>query len=282
MKHILHIISVLIIIFSVIATSFGLFYSDAGKSYIFINQYGNSVKMFGNGLYKYDSFFMATIFKGTDFAILFIGVPLLIISLLLDYQRNSTRTKLFLTTILSIFAYYSTSIAFGITYNVLHLIYIGLFGLSFFGVIIGISQVRLNDRINIPRKGIKIFLIISGISLFIAWLPDIIISLVNGKSLELIEVYTTQITYVLDMGIISPLCFICLYLLNRESRLGYILLGIMLTICIFVGLMVPIQTLFQIHYGIGLSIQALITKVGIFIVLAIIALYYEIKLFKTV
>lgn len=223
MKHILHIISVLIIIFSVIATSFGLFYSDAGKSYIFINQYGNSVKMFGNGLYKYDSFFMATIFKGTDFAILFIGVPLLIISLLLDYQRNSTRTKLFLTTILSIFAYYSTSIAFGITYNVLHLIYIGLFGLSFFGVIIGISQVRLNDRINIPRKGIKIFLIISGLSLFIAWLPDIIISLVNGKSLELIEVYTTQITYVLDMGIISPLCFICLYLLNRESSCEQVL-----------------------------------------------------------
>lgn len=282
MKHILQIISVLIIVFAVIATSYGLFHSDAGESFIFINQYGDSVKMFGKGLYKNDSFFMATIFKGTDFTILFIGVPLLIISLLLDYKRNNTRTKLFLTAILSLFAYYSTSIAFGITYNFLHLIYIALFGLSFFGVIIGISQIQIKDKIDIPRKGIKVFLIISGISLFIAWLPDIVTSLANGRSLELIEIYTTQITYVLDMGIISPLCFICLYLLNRESSLGYILLGIILTICTFVGLMVPIQTMFQTHYGIELPIQALITKVGIFIVLAIIALYYDIKLFKAV
>ena len=278
----LHIISVLIIILAVIATSFGLFYFDAGEPYFFINQYGDSVKMFGNGLYKYDSYFMATIFKGTDCAILLFGIPLLIISLLLDYKRNNTRTKLFLTAIISIFAYYSTSIAFGVTYNILHLIYIGLFGLSFFGVIIGISQIQLNDSINIPRKGIKIFLIISGMFLFIAWLPDIIVSLANGRSLELIEVYTTQITYVLDMGLIAPICFICLYLLNRKSSFGYILLGIILTIGIFVGLMVPIQTVFQVHYGIELPIEALITKVGIFTVLAIIALYFEIKLFKAV
>ena len=82
------------------------------------------------------------------------------------------------------------------------------------------------------------------------------------------------------MGIISPLCFICLYLLSIKSNLGYILLGIILTICIFVGFMVPIQTLFQMHFGIALPIQALITKVCIFILLAMVAIYYEIKLFK--
>jgi hypothetical protein len=66
--------------------------------------------------------------------------------------------------------------------------------------------------INIPIKkytnGIKIFLFFCGLSLFVAWLPDIIASLINKKSLGLIEIYTTQITYVLDMAIISPLIFI--------------------------------------------------------------------------
>ena len=52
--------------------------------------------------------------KGTDCAILFIGVPALIIALLLDYRRNSIGTKLFLTAILALFAYYSTSVAFGL------------------------------------------------------------------------------------------------------------------------------------------------------------------------
>ena len=185
-KHTLHIISVLIIILSVVATSIGLFYSDAGEAHILVNQYGDSVKIFGNGLYKHDSYFMAPIFKGTDFTILFIGVPLLIISSLLDYKRDITRTKLFFTSILSIFTYYSTSIAFGITYNALHLVYIALFGLSFFGLIIGIGQIRLKNNITIPQKGIKIFLIVSGISLFVAWLPDIIGSLANVRPLELI------------------------------------------------------------------------------------------------
>ena len=160
------------------------------------------------------------------------------------------------------------------------MVYIGLFALSFFGLIVGISQIQFNEKINLSVKGMKIFLIISGISLFIAWLPDIITSLVKGRSLELIEVYTTQITYVLDMGIISPLCFICIYLLNKENRLGYLLLGIMLTVCLLVGVMLPIQTMFQIHYGIELPIGALITKVAIFVVLAITALYFEIKLYK--
>ncbi len=282
MKQTLYIISVLIAVLSVIATSFGLFYSDGGEAYTFINQYGDSVTIFGNGLYKHDSLFMAPIFKGTDCAILFIGVPALIIALLLDYRRNSTDTKLFLTAILALFAYYSTSVAFGVTYNFLHLIYIGLFGLSFFGLIIGISQIQINHKITLSRKGINTFLIISGIALFVAWLPDILVSLANGRSLALIEVYTTEITYVLDMGLISPLCFVCIYLLNKEKRMGYILLAIMLTVGIFVGFMVIVQTLFQIHYDIALPAAALITKVGIFSLLAIAAIYFEVKLFKAI
>lgn len=42
----------------------------------------------------------------------------------------------------------------------------------------------------------KAFLIVTGISLFVAWLPDIITSIKNGTSLDLIEVYTTEITYI--------------------------------------------------------------------------------------
>ena len=54
----------------------------------------------------------------------------------------------------------------------------------------------------------KVFLVLSGFSLFVAWLPDSIQTLINDSPLALIEVYTTEPTYVLDMGIISPLMFI--------------------------------------------------------------------------
>ena len=131
-------------------------------------------------------------------------------------------------------------------------------------------------------NGLKIFLAICGLSLFAAWLPDIIVSLINRKSLELIEIYTTQITYILDMAIISPLIFICLYNLQKNNNIGYILLGIILNMLSLVGIMVIFQTLFQNWAGIKLPIEATITKVGIFVLLAIVAIYYEIKLFKNI
>jgi hypothetical protein len=283
MKKPLHVISILIILLSVIVSSLGLFYSNDGTSYDVINQYGDTIKMFGDGIYKHDSFFMAPIFRGTDFTILFAGIPLLILSLIIDVKKHSKRTKLFLTSVIAIFLYYAASIAFGVTYNILHLLYIALFGLSFFGLIIGIQEIQKLGAITVPvdfRKiGINIFLIVVGISLFVAWLPDIISSLLKGKPLALIEIYTTAITYVLDIGIISPLCFICLYLVSKRKSLGFILLGIILILCAFVGILVLIQSIFQMNTGIVLPIQALITKVGIFILLAFFAVFFARKLF---
>ena len=49
-----------------------------------------------------------------------------------------------------------------------------------------------------------------------------------------------------------------------------------------VGIMLPIQSIFQLAHGIGIPLPALITKVVIFVLLAIIAIYYEVKLFGNI
>jgi hypothetical protein len=46
--------------------------------------------------------------------------------------------------------------------------------------------------------------------------------------------------------------------------------------------MLPIQTAFQLMAGISLPIEAIVTKVAIFIILAIFALYFNIKFFKNI
>jgi uncharacterized membrane protein len=51
---------------------------------------------------------------------------------------------------------------------------------------------------------------------------------------------------------------------------------------IIVGIMVINQSIFQIIAGIEMPIEAAITKVGIFAVLGIIAIYYQIKLFRNI
>jgi len=274
-----------IILLATLTSGLGLFCKTNGQTFDFINQYGDTVKIYGDGIYKNDSYFMASIFKGTDFTILFLVIPLSIIALYLDIKKDTVKTKLFLTALIALFAYYSASISFGIVYNILFLLYMVLFSCCFYALIIGfliLNKYKISISVNIYGPGLKVFLIFCGFSLFVAWLPDIILSFIKQGSLDLIEIYTTQITYILDMAIISPLMFICLYTLEKRKNIGYILLGIILTILLIIGVMLPVQTISQIKHGINIPLPAIISKVGIFVLLALAAIYYEIKLFKNI
>ena len=189
--------------------------------------------------------------------------------------------------LLGMVLYYSASIAFGVTYNSLLLAYIALFATSLFALIISMKQIDIDALRRLygkplPMKGISVFLVVTGLALFFAWMPDIIASLISSEPLALIEVYTTEVTYILDMGIISPLMFICLYLLKKEDEFGRILLSMLLMICLIMGVMLPVQTVYQMLAGIKLPIQAIVSKVGIFVLLAAFAAYFNIRLYKSI
>lgn len=283
----LYTLTFMIVILSIVITAIGVFYTTGSKAFEVANQYGDTVRMYGDGIYAHDSYFRAPIFRGSDFTILFVAVPLLIISLLLNIKKTSLKRRLFLTSIISVFTYYSASIVFGVTYNSLHLVYIALFSASFFALIaammrIDCKEVEKSMTQALPYKGIYVFLIFTGVALFGAWLPDIISALVANRSLALIEVYTTEVSYVLDMGIISPMALLCLHLLKKRNGMGYLLLSMLLTICLVMGMMLPIQTVFQLSAGIDIPLPALISKVGSFVILALFALYFKIRFMRAI
>lgn len=277
-------LNITIILVSLVITICGVCSFQRGYSYDVVNQYGENVRMWGAGIYAHDSYFKAPIFIGSDFTILIVVIPFTIITFL--RMRANPRLEYCIQNfaVISLLLYYSASIALGVTYNRLHLLYIILLGACFYCV--GLLFVKLYAaqcyRKNVCQyhisKGIKAYLIIAGISLFVAWLPDIIASFVNGTSLDLIEVYTTEVTYALDMGIVSPLMFLTLYLINRESFIGYVLLRMLLKVCTGVGIMLPVQTAFQMMAGITVPIPALVTKVLIFVMLAMFAAFFECRL----
>lgn len=124
-----------------------------------------------------------------------------------------------------------------------------------------------------------IFLLIT-ISLCIAWWPDIIPTIINGTSLSLIENYTTEATYILDLGIISPLCFISLYLMKKQDSLGTVLYAILLQSIIVVAVMMITQSAVQIIAGVEIPVAALISKALIFVILGIIAAFLDRRLYK--
>lgn len=51
-----------------------------------------------------------------------------------------------------------------------------------------------------------------------------------------------------------------------------------LRVCMGVGIMLPIQTVFQLLSGISIPILAIITKVLIFVMLALFAIFFERKM----
>ncbi|MBP3889040.1 MAG: hypothetical protein J6F30_15570 [Cellulosilyticum sp.] len=272
-------LAILTIVFMMITSITGILSLDFTYSYEFINQYGHSVQMYGYGIYAFDTYFQAPISIGTDICILFVLVPVFIYSYVNYARKNDKVSELKLISVYAVALYYGASIAFGLTYNQLFLIYLGLFSSSLFGMFLHIKNIEWEETCSIS-KGLKVFLTLSGVALIVAWLPDIIPSLIKGTTLQLIGVYTTVITYVLDMGIISPLCFVCIYLLNKKSPLGTVLLAIMLKLCMIVGIMMISQTICQLASGCNLPLGAILTKSFSFVLLGGFAFYFNQKMYK--
>jgi hypothetical protein len=210
---------------------------------------------------------------------LVILVPMFLYAYINYVKRNDKVSELKLISVYAVAFYYAASLAFGLTYNQLFLVYIALFSCSLFGMFMHINNIEWKQDSTVTR-GLKLFLILSGTALIVAWLPDVIPSLMKGTTLSLIGVYTTAITYVLDMGIISPLCFVCLYLLVKKNPLGTLILAILLKACIVVGVMIVPQTICQIVSGFELPLPALLTKGLSFVLLGTFAFYFNRLLYK--
>ena len=275
-----------IILLVLVVTVTGILSFDPGQSYYAMNQYGETIRIWGSGIYAHDSFFKAPIQIGTDITVLFVVVPLTLYSFAKFRKEQSMERYIQNFGYISVLLYYSSCLAFGVTYNRLHLVYILLFSACLFSVNVLLAffyKTENEENIGVNSfftKGMKVFLILSGFSLLVSWLPDSISTLIKDSPLALIEVYTTEPTHVLDMGIISPLLFITYYLCKKEKFIGYVLFRMILIVCQIIGIMLTLQTVFQILAGIELPIPVLITKDFTFIILAAFALYFDRKLRK--
>lgn len=276
----LDVLSIITIFLLCVTTIVGILSLNFQHSYYILNQYIEPNQMYGYGIYSHDTFFKATISIGTDFCMLFVLVPMFVKSYIQHRKDASSVSRLRLISVYAVALYYATSMSFGVTYNKLHLIYILLFSCSLFGMFYHIRNIDLHNIHFKLTKGMKLFLLLSGIALIIAWMPDIIPTLFTGDTLSLIGVYTTEITYVLDIGIIGPLCILSIYLSAKGDSLSALLCAVLFKLCLVVGVMVIPQTLCQIAGSIEMTLPVLITKIGSFVALGIFAFYFNAKLYK--
>jgi hypothetical protein len=174
---------------------------------------------------------------------------------------------------------------FGAAYNNLFLAYIIIFSASLFALILALTSFdvqRLPSHFGdgLPRRGVGVFLIVSGIILSLVWLVlSIVPALLQSKAPPEAYYYTTFITGIIDIGIVAPALILAGVLLLRRAPLGYLLASTMLTFTAILGPSLSAAGIIQVLTKVITIGQAMVFTVP-FVILSLIAIWFTILLFR--
>lgn len=274
----------LIVILVLISAGAGLFWQSEGNSYTFPSLYGETVQIYGQGLYEHDTIFSAGASQGADLVALFVTLPLLVISFAL-YRRGSLRGGFLLAGAFAYYLYYGASLGLSVAYNELYLVYLALFSASFFAFVLSLTMFDLPTlpafiSQRLPRRGLATLMFVAGLGTAFIWLSDVANSLsVDGVPAAL-GTNISLITYTIDVGIIAPACLLAGIQILRRAPLGYLLTGILTTLLALIGAMVIGQTVMQLKIGVELSPGQMIGMVGTWVIMGGIAVWLSITFLR--
>lgn len=268
----------------IIITAGGLFIGGGDGPFSMTSVYGDSIEIYGHGLYQHDSTFVAALLRGTDVITLFIGIPLLLVSYFF-YRKGSLRGYLFLCAMLLYFLYIGVTYTFSVIFNSMFLFYTALFSATLFATIIAFTTVDLQnlasalDR-DMPRRGMGIFMITIGLATLLLWLSDLIGPLLTGTAPANLGPYTTMFTHAFDSAVITPATVITgIYLLQRKP-LGDFLVAPLMILCTLIGVVVISQTISQAIAGITFPVPVYIGMIGSWVVMGAFAVAFTVQFFR--
>lgn len=258
-----------IFMLALFAVAMGLFYETPGKPYPITSFRGEEVTINGHGLYYYDTVSSAAQMQGNDLITLVVGLPLLVISTWMAF-RGSLRGRLLLTGTLGFFLYTYMSMSMLTAYNMLFLVYVALYAMSFYALILSMLSFDLTDlphhfTSKLPRRLIAIVLFAVGGFLSLAWIGRLVLELINPQTPAALENTTTRVIQAMDLALIVPLAILSGILLLRGSAWGYLLASVAvlkgLTLALAVSTMAINMALQGVPDSLGIMIPFLVLTV---------------------
>jgi hypothetical protein len=218
---------IVIILLSGIATAVGIFSSGGTGSFNYESIRGETVTIYGKGLYKHMSADVAIQGIAQDVVTLFIGIPLLIIALFI-YRKGSVKGHFLLTGIVGyFFVTYLFYTAMGM-YNELFLVYVTLLGLTFFALFNLLISFNLNTVSDYfsdkaPAKFTGGFMIFNSVAIALMWLGRVVPPLLDGSIYPVdLQHYTTMIVQGFDLSLLLPVSFVAGWLLFKKKPMGFL------------------------------------------------------------
>ena len=245
---------------------------------------GDTVGLYGEGLYQHDTTFVGAGFRGSDVVTATLGVPLLLSGLWL-YRRGSLRGGLVLAGAFAYVLYVYASLALSAQFNELFLVYVTLFSASFYAVVLLMRSLDLSGLPSavmegLPRRSPAAFMFTGGAVTALVWLAPSIAALLDGGVPDRSEGYTTAVTIALDLAIIVPACFICGALLLRRAPLGYLLAFPLLGIIVMLGPGFVAQTWWQSAAGVEFTAAEVAGPIGGFGLVALFAVWVAVAVLR--
>lgn len=204
-------------------------YSEGGPGpYDIESVRGETVTVYGEGLYRDMSLEVAPQGIAQDYVTLFIAIPLLLAALV--FARKDSLKGRFLHS--GILAYFLVTYLFYLVmgmYNALFLVYVMLLSASFFAFILMLLSFEpgsLPDKFRqeTPVKTTGGFLIVQCIAITFMWLNIVIPPLISGEIIpKQVEHYTTLIVQGLDLALLLPLGIVAGVLFIRKKPYGYLM-----------------------------------------------------------
>jgi hypothetical protein len=144
-------------VLALIAAGAGLFWPGGDGPVPFTTLRGETVDLYGRGIYQYHTPFRAGAFQGADLVTLVLAVPLLVVTAL-RYRRGSLRGGLLFLGTLGWFLYTYASVALGAAYNALFLLYVALFSAGLFAFVLAFTSIDRHGLAThlspaVPRRG---------------------------------------------------------------------------------------------------------------------------------
>lgn len=281
MKRLTNTLMMIAALTAVISACAGVFYSDGGAQRTVRNIYGQEIVLFGDGVYANDSLMKAGAAKGTDIAVLMISVGLLLTMSVFGSRKYGPFLQ---CGFLSVILYSSACLVMGVSFNRLFPLYTVQFGSALFAFVLSLNGILKSDHFDraVYRKRLKgtgVFMIAGGCSALI-WLAFIIPSVLTGRPMGTIEVYTTEPAFAIDLAVILPSAVFCGVALLRKQTIGYKMAPVFLTFFSGVGICVIFQAIVQTSLGIVVPAGQFYGLVVSFVILGTVAAVLNVRLLK--
>jgi hypothetical protein len=265
----------------------GLIWRPSGNPTTVVTPRGQTVHLAGDGLYRYDTVFTAANNTAADAVVLALGIPL-VVTAWLQHRKRSPRGTLLLTGSLGYLLYVYASYALGVAYNPLYLAYVTLLSASLFGFLAAFAA---TDRAalaaaaadpDLPHRSLSWFLLTSAAVTAVVWLQPLVAALLQGTAPDLLDVYTTTVTYSLDLAVITPAAALAGLLVRRRQPIGYLLAVPLLVIIVLLLPTISLATALQVAAGISFTPAEVLGPIAGFTVLGVVAARLLVRLLRAV